>query len=169
MGIMDIEKERVLKLSDNQTVSDEASIDQILAERRLRLKERMVTSPVEVLAGIDFSKATLVREERNPFGVLEINYGGDQPYQKHLLEIPDLTIDLTPKSENLPRECLNFRLVSQGKEVTIDVLYHQAAGEYWEHYGDYGTLYKIVEMDLWEALQEENWQFGTYNAWLVAE
>lgn len=165
---MDIE--RVLKLSDNQTVNDEAGIRQILAKRNSQLEQSKTTSPADVLGDVDFSKATLSRQERNPVGVLEVDYGGDKPFfQNQLYEIPDITIDLTPEAEGPPRNIMSFRLLSQVREVTIDVLFDSTHGEYSEHYGDDETVGTIVEKNLLEALQEKNWQFSTFDAWSVEE
>lgn len=61
-------RERVLKLSDGLIVIDEADIAQLLATRNSQLERRRVTSPADVLSGVDLSKAVLSKVERKPWG-----------------------------------------------------------------------------------------------------
>ena len=163
-------RERVLRLPDGQTVSDEASIAQILATRNSQLERRRVTSPADVLSGIDLSNAVLAKEERKLIGVLELPMGSKDIFPNHLYEIPDITVDMTPQSKFFPRNIINFKLVSGSKEVSILVLFDEKLGEYGQHYGDDAKVEDIVTKNLLAALHKNAWQpsDGTLS-WSVAK
>lgn len=165
-----MERTRILRLADSQIVSDESTIAQILAERNSRVEKRRVTSPADVLSGVDLSKAVLSKVERKPFGVLELPLGIDDHFENPLYEIPDITIDMTPQSKFSPRRILNFKLVSESREVSIEVSFDERSGEYLEHYGDDVEVETLVTKNLLEALQQNAWQpsDGTVG-WSVAK
>ena len=161
--------ERMLRLSDGQTIDDQQEIDRLLEQRRSLFDQRKATPPPEVLKDFDLTQAILSRRERVLFGELEFDYGGLDPYKNPQFEIVDLTIDLTPEAENLPRSVIGFELSIGSKKITIDVLYNDEVKEYWKHYGNDRKLEKVASANLLSALQENHWQPSFLDAWSVAK
>lgn len=161
--------ERLLRLPDNQVINNQRKIDKILAERRLLLDKRKVTPPPEVIGNLDLNKAVLSKEERNPIAAIELKSSGDEPFINKLYQIPDITIDLTPQANDLPRDIVHYKLTAENTEITIDVHYNSTQKEYWKHYGNQSDLDKVVNKNLLEALQKKNWQCDWTGAWSVKE
>lgn len=161
--------ERILRLSDSQTIKDQQEIDRLLAQRRSLAEQRKTTPPPKVLKGFDLSRATLSQKELVLFGELEFDYGVEKPYKNPLHEIADITIDLTPEAEDLPRRIVGFELSDGNRKITIQVLYNEQVSEYWKHYGNERNLERIASSNLMSQLQESHWQWDWTGAWSVAK
>lgn len=96
--------------------------------------------------------------------------GSKDIFENLLYEIPDITIDMTPQSKFSPTKIMNFKLVSEGREVSIEVFFDERSGDYLEHYGDDAKAEDLVKKNLLEALHKNVWQpsDGTVG-WSVAK
>lgn len=128
------------------------------------------TSPAILLKGVDIHKSTLTRQHPVLVGTLELDYGADKPFQNTLYDIPDITVDLTPRSKELPRNSMRFLLKEGNKKIIIDALFDNTSGEYWKHYGNDKALEVIVIRNLQTLLPvpAKEWQTGSFfDAWSV--
>ena len=106
------------------------------------------------------------------FGEVEFDYGGEKPYKNPQFEIVDLTIDLTPEAEDLPRKIMGFELSDGGRKITFDVLFNEEADEYWKHYGNESEVERIVSTNLMKVLREAEevtWESDWKGAWSVTK
>lgn len=162
-------KERVIKLTDGTIVDDQKAIDRFMAERKAQFERKKSLPLADVLRGVNLREATLSREQREPIGVLEVSYGGDDPFPSQLYNISDLTLDLTPQAGDYPRMIASYRLAAQNTQFLIDVLYDSTDQEYWKYYGEDKKLDELIRNNLMIALQKNNWTCDWTGAWSVVE
>ena len=159
--------ERTLRLPDSRIVKDEQEIDKLLKERKSLLEHKKTIPPSKVLENFDLTHATLSKRERVLVGEIEANYGREEPFKNPLFEIPDIKVDLTPEAVNLPRRVICFELSDGEQTLTVETLYDETSGEYWENYGDESKLEEIVTNNLLAVLGKKGWQCDWTGAWSV--
>lgn len=155
-------QERVFRLQDNTVIDDQSEIDRFLDERRAFIEERNATPPNIIIGSINLNNASLSVVRPEKIGLLE---------EVEIFELPNLIIDLTPESEDLPRAVVHFQLSDGSDNLLIEVEFDDTTGEYWSAFdrNDETNIFSVVQKNMQKILPSQQWETRGEGIWSAVE